>query len=153
MKKFAALAGSAVLLLSMAGPAFASYWFFGSDDDVSIRNYGRVTNDVETRADSGDNSIGGKFVWGGRIRTGDALAGSEVGNDVNSTVLGCGCLDGDLTIHNYGRVYNDVDTKADSGDNSIHGMLVGGGSIGTGGATAGSLVQSSVNFTMVGGAE
>jgi hypothetical protein len=149
MKKFAALAGSAVMLLSMASTTFAFFPFFGSDD-VSIRNYGRVTNDVETRADSGDNSIGGMFVGGGRITTGNALATSSVLNDVNSTVLGCGCLDGDLTIHNYGRVYNDVDTKADTGDNSIHGFVVHGGSIRTGGASAGSLVQNSVNFTMVG---
>ena len=153
MKKFAALAGSAVLLLSMAGPAFASHWFFGSDDDVSIRNYGRVTNDVETRADSGDNSIGGMFVSGGRINTGAVAAGASLYTDVNSTVLGCGCLDGDLTIHNYGRVYNDVDTKADSGDNSIHGFVVHGGSIRTGGATAGSVLDTIVNFTMVGGGE
>jgi len=149
MKKLAALVGSAALLLSMTGVVMAHR---RGGDDVSIRNYGRVTNDIETRADSGDNSIGGKLVRGGRIETGKVEAYSDIFTDVNSTVLGCGCTD-DLSIRNYGKVRNDVETKADSGDNSIHGRWVSGGKIDTGKAFAGTVVETIVNFTMVAGEE
>jgi len=146
MKKVASLLGAGALLFGMVGSAFAFdfHHFFGSD--TRVRNYARVTNDVDVDADSGDNEIGGKFVFGGRIRTGDATAGAEVLNDVNYTELGCGC-DGDLSA----RVRNDVDVDADSGDNEVHGMFVHGGSIRTGSALAGGLVTNLVNTTITGG--
>ena len=150
MKKVASLVGAGALLFGMVGSAFALdfHHFFGSD--TRVRNYARVTNDVDVDADSGDNEIGGKFVFGGRIRTGEATAVGDVFNDVNYTELGCGC-DGDLSIRNRARVRNEVDVDADSGDNEVHGMFVHGGSIHTGGAMAGSLVTNLVNTTIMGG--
>ena len=147
MKKFAMLAGSAALLLTMVTGVMASR---RHGDEVSIRNYARVTNDVETKADSGDNEISGRVVRRGRIETGNASATSDVFSDVNTTSLGCGCAD-DLTIRNNARVRNDVDTRADSGDNEIHGHYVGGGVIDTGRAHAEGLVTNYVNSTLVGG--
>jgi hypothetical protein len=148
MKKALALAGAGALLLTMAGPAFGNWWWMGGND-VDIDNHAFVMNDVYTKADSGDNSIGGKYVWGGSIRTGAATAGSTVGNDVNSSFVGCAC-DKDVDIDNHAFVMNDVYTKADSGDNSIGGKCVGGGTIVTGAAGAGSVVTNFVNWSTIG---
>ena len=150
MKKIAVL----ILVLAM-GFAFANSakatWFW-SDDDLTISNWGMVSNDVFTKADSGDNSIGGAFVNGGTIDTGNVTAVAQLTNNVNSSlVAGCNCFD-DVTIRNGGMVFNDIYTKAYSGDNSIHGMFVGGGLIDSGNAEAGSIIENVVNFTLVGGA-
>ncbi|WKZ26051.1 MAG: hypothetical protein QY322_01935 [bacterium] len=120
-----------------------------SSDDTSVRNYGRVTNNVEVKADSGDNSISGKYVGGGRILTGIADAMSTLVNVVNTNDLGCGC-DGDLSVKNMARVRNNVEVKADSGDNSISGKYVRRGMIGTGDAIATSVIESTVNTTVTG---
>ncbi|KKU10297.1 MAG: hypothetical protein UX13_C0015G0006 [Candidatus Woesebacteria bacterium GW2011_GWB1_45_5] len=149
MKKIASLVGAGALLFSMVAPSFAFFDFLS--DDISIRNYGRVSNDIEVEAETGDNEISGFKVFGGRIRTGDAFAVADVSNLVNTTSLDCGCLDGDLTVRNYGRVYNDVDVEAETGDNEIHGFWVFGGSINTGGAEAAGLVTNIVNTTTTGG--
>lgn len=151
IKRLIAAGSAAALMLSAtAVPAFASHWQWNNDDDVNITNWASVKNYVTTKADTGDNSISGKYVFGGAIDTGKAVAGTEVLNVVNDTTLDCGCLDGDLTIKNSAVVKNYVYTKADTGDNSISGKVVGGGDIDTGDATAGSLVQNIVNTTLVG---
>lgn len=149
-KKFAAAGASAVLFLSAATPAFAFWW---NSDDVTVGNRAYVRNTVITKADSGDNSIHGKYVWGGKILTGDASAGADVFNQVNTVDLGCGCLDGDLTVWNKAYVKNFVYTKADSGDNEIHGKVVAGGRIWTGDAAAGAIVTNIVNTTVSGDGE
>ena len=88
MKKVASLLGAGALLFGMVGSAFAFdfHHFFGSD--TRVRNYARVTNDVDVDADSGDNEVHGMFVHGGSIRTGSALAGGLVTNLVNTTITG-----------------------------------------------------------------
>jgi len=157
IKKLAIAASAGALFLSTASPAFGFFPFF-SNDELVIRNTNTtVTNLVTTKADTGDNSIHGKMVFGGSIKTGDAWAESGVQNSVNFTsVEGCGCFD-DVTIRNRDTsVLNDVYTRADSGDNSIHGMIVGGfhssgARIRTGDAGASALVMSDVNTTIVGG--
>ena len=150
MKKALALAGAGAILLSVAGPAFGMFWWMGSDD-VTIGNMAIVSNKVTTKADSGDNSIGGKCVFGGTIRTGAASAYSNVGNEVNGSRIACVGCDGDVDIHNnMGFVTNRVWTKAASGDNRIGGMFVGGGSITAGAAGATSIVTNFVNPTVVG---
>jgi len=150
MKKALAIAGAGAILLSMAGPALAGWWWMGSDD-VTIGNMAFVTNKVTTKADSGDNSIGGKCVFGGTIKTGAASAATYVGNDVNGSAVSCVGCDGDVDIHNGAFVTNRVWTKADSGDNSIGGKFVGGGSITTGAAGASSIVENFINWSIVGG--
>jgi hypothetical protein len=58
MKKFATLAGSAALLLSMAAPAFA-WW----NDELTVENVGTsVSTSAYTVANTGDNSVHGMFV-------------------------------------------------------------------------------------------
>jgi len=147
MKKALALAGAGAMLLAVVGPTFGFWW---GGNEVEIDNHAKVYTKVYTTADSGDNEIGGKMVFGGKIVTGAATAGSEVYNDVNSSVLGCKDCSGSVEIDNHARVYTKVYTKADSGDNEIGGKIVGGGKIITGAAGAGSLVTNIVNFTMVG---
>ena len=149
-KKLAALAGAGALLFTMAGPALGFLPMFGSDD-LNIDNWAFVSNKVTTKADSGDNSVGGMFVCGGGITTGAARASALVMNDVNSSMLGCPTCFDDVNIDNGAMVFNRTYTKADSGDNSVGGMVVGGGWINTGGATAGSTVQNLVNFSWVNG--
>ncbi len=148
MKKFAALVGAGAMLLSMAVPAFATFDPFDwLSDDVSIHNYGYVKNDVDTSANSGWNSAGGLF-HGGLIFTGQALSGANVGTELNNTVIGCACAGvDDISIGNFGKVKNYVDTDANTGWNHTF----GGGFIKTGGATGSSVVQSVVNFTSIGG--
>ncbi len=141
VKKAIAFGAAGLMLLSVAGPAMGMW---------NIHNYGLVSNSVRTKADSGDNMIGGMWVCGGSIRTGAASAYANVGNDVNSTGIGgcVGCFGGN--IYNGGVVSNWVKTKADSGDNMISGGMVGSGSINTGAASATSVVTSFVNYSLIG---
>lgn len=150
MKKILAVAGAGAILLSVAGPAFGMGWWWSGGDGVDINNWARVRTSVTTKADSGDNDIGGMFVCGGSIRTGNVVARSYVTNDVNSSLVGCVGCEGDVDIENHARVYTRVYTKADSGDNKLGGMLVGGGRIRTGDATAWSDAFSVVNLSVVG---
>ena len=146
LKKLIAGAVGAGLVLTMAGAALALSW----SDDVETSNFAVVKNVVITKADTGDNEIHGKVVGGGRITTGAATAVADVYNQVNTTEVGCGCLDGDVETHNFGVVKNFVVTKADTGDNEISGKYVFGGKIRTGDAGAMSLVTNVVNTTVVG---
>ena len=151
VKKIAAMAGAGAMLLSMAGPAFGmGWWWMDSGNDVDIHNWATVTTKTYTKADSGDNEIGGKMVWGGGIHTGAASAYANVYSDVNSTLIGCNDCTSDVSVYNGARVYTKTYTKADSGDNDLGGMCVGGGWIGTGAAGATSLVSGLVNLTVVG---
>jgi hypothetical protein len=147
MKKIASLVGAGALLVGMTFPVLG-WWH--SSDDVTIGNWAVVKNDLTTKAYSGDNDIGGKCVWGGSIMTGIAGSFAGVSNDVNSSVVGCdGC--GDVSIGNWAVVRSELYTKADTGDNDLHGKYVGGGLIRTGAAGATSLVDNIVNFSLVGG--
>jgi len=150
MKKFAALAGSAALLFSMAGGVFAFFPIFPlQEDEATVKNYAKVKNEVETKAYTGYNEIGGKFVFGGKIKTGEAWALSAVSNTVNTNSLGCGCYD-DLYIKNKASVRNEVLTKSVSGYNEIGGMMVKGGYIRSGSAGAESYIDNVVNTNLVG---
>jgi len=60
----------------------------GCDGDVGVRNSARVRNTVTTRADTGDNSVGGRMVFGGAIGTGNAGATSIVTSVVNTNLVG-----------------------------------------------------------------
>ena len=88
MKKIASLVGAGALLFSMVAPSFAFFDFLS--DDISIRNYGRVSNDIEVEAETGDNEIHGFWVFGGSINTGGAEAAGLVTNIVNTTTTGGG---------------------------------------------------------------
>jgi hypothetical protein len=137
MKKLAALAGSAALLLGMAGSVLA----FGPEVED---NWAGIYNRVYSRANSGGNEIGGMFVHGGTIVTGDAWASSLLSNTVNS-LEGCGCGLFTSIDDNGAHLYNSVKAKANSGYNSIGGKFVFGGTIVSGGAGAESLVSNVVN--------
>jgi len=165
IKRAATIGATAAILLGTAMPAFAGQRYNRSNDelDVNQHNSAVIINDVDTKADTGDNSVGGgmNFVrslfhggssGGGRIVTGDALADALVqttANENSATVdVRCGCFD-DVDVHqgNHAFVLNDVETKADTGDNSVSGgSKWGRGSvIRTGDATAVGTVQTLVN--------
>lgn len=153
MKKLLYSAVGVAAFLAVAAPAMAT-WTWPSND-VNVENeHTKVITKVTTKADAGDNSISGKFVWGGKITSGDAVALADVQTMANYTeVNACGsCLKGDVKVENeHTFVLSKVYTKADSGDNSIHGMMVGfHPEIVAGGALASSVVGSQVNLTMVG---
>lgn len=152
MKKFAKLAGAAVLMLGMVTPALGWYW---SDDDLTVNNWAVTTTNTTTKAYTGDNSIHGKYVRGGTLYTGTASAASYVSLGVNTTLVGsCGCFD-DVTVGNGAVTGTDTYTKADTGDNSIGGYKVGswfggGPVLSTGAGSALSVVEAAVNYTQVG---
>lgn len=144
-KKIAVGVAGAALFLSAAVPAFA--------DATIIKNRAKVRNFTLTVANSGLNRISANDdVKGGKIKTGGAVAGAEVYNEVNTTMVdGCGC-DGFMLVKNKARVKNTTLTFANSGLNSINADEdVEGGRIYTGGAVAGSSVTNVVNTTVVGG--
>lgn len=162
VKKIAAVGASAVMFLASATPAFATWdWWdwFHSEDTLVVHNEDTdVTANVWTKANTGGNEVtGGEhhgwWWWhhggeeGGSVETGNAQALAEVGQSVNLTdVAGCGCFD-DVTVHNDDTdVLANVWTKANTGWNTV----TGAGTIATGNAGAGSLVEQMVNVTVVG---
>lgn len=138
MKKLASFMGAGAMILVMAVPAFA-----GTD----IRgNIATVFNSVFTKADSGDNSIHGKIVVSGTIKTGAASADTLIYNKVNSVeTFRFGCCSAPDVERNMGLVTSRTATVADSGDNSIGGKIVRGGSITTGVVGAGTLIDNVLN--------
>ena len=158
MKRLVGVAAAGAMLLSMATPAMAGicdYMDCGGGGDssssVSINNHAFVYNKAYTKADTGDNDIGGKCVFGGKIYTGAATATSQIYNDVNSSILGCDdCFD-NMSINNHAMVFNKAYTKAYTGDNGIHGKYVGGGYINTGDAGAGGIIDNIVKLTWTNG--
>jgi hypothetical protein len=151
LKKLAAGAATTIAALALAVPAFASLPSMHMHmNELTLSNYAHVDNDVTTKANSGLNSLGGAKVHGGHITTDMATAGSQVDNGVNSNQSSCGCdSHGKTTLKNMAYVDNNVTTKANTGLNSIHGMVVGGGSINTGEADATSIVSNVVNSNVV----
>ncbi len=61
---------------------------FSCDGDIDIYNTGLVNNRVTNRANTGYNHIGGMFVGGGLISTGNAGASTLVTNFVNTNMVG-----------------------------------------------------------------
>jgi len=160
IKRLATVGAAGALLLASAVPVLASDRHHRSNDELNINqgNLAIVVNDVDNTADTGDNSIGGRHSGGsGRIVTGDALADVLVqttANENSATVdVRCDCFD-DVSVNqgNLAFVWNDVDNKADTGDNSVsggsssrHHHKSGGSVIRTGDATAIGTVQTLVN--------
>lgn len=141
LKKLISVAAGAGLVLTMAGAAFASSW---------IGNWADVVNLIGTGANTGYNVIGGEIVDGGLIETGNAVAGTQVTNVVNSNNVDswdCGC-EGSW-IENIAFVGNGVETLANTGENTITGGYVGGGTIDSGAAGAASVVTNVVNTNVV----
>jgi len=157
MKKTITLTAVAALMLVLAaGSASANnYRRYNSnrnnDSKLMVSNMARVTNEVETEAETGENALYGKYVRGGRIVTGSANAASVLTNDVNRTEAGCDCYD-NVKVRNRASVDNYLETEADSGDNEISARRsLRGGMIRTGNAGAASDVMNVVNTVMLGG--
>jgi len=138
-----------------------------AQDNVAI-----VRNDVEVRADSGDNSVDDSTGGDVKIDTGEAKATATITTSLNANVafvaggnggalelkiLGNGSdsdneIDVELSANttlfqnNFAKVLNDVYVKADSGDNSVDDSTGGSVEIDTGAATAGATVDTMANF-------
>ena len=142
IKNLIVAAAAAGLVVVSATPALAS-------EGLRVRNWARVTNNVITNSDTGNNSLTGKFLGGGSVDTGNATATGDVLSGVNLTQTDCGC--GHLSVRNHAKVKNNVATNANTGHNSMHGWVVTDGSIDTGNAVSNSIVTNDVNTTIVGG--
>lgn len=141
IKKIAIAGAAGALMLSAAMPAFASTY---------IWNGAEVLNEIMTAANTGGNIIAGEAVVGGLIETGNATAGTQVANVVNSNDVDswdCEC-EGSY-IENHALVGNFVATLANTGENTIIGGLVDGGEINSGNAGATSVVANVVNTNVV----
>lgn len=149
-KKLITAAGAGAILLGMAVPVLG-HPGMGSDDVVT-RNRARVYTSVATVANTGVNRLGAMCLGGGVIRTGRADAWTDVQTDVNFTAVECPGCGGDVMTHNKARVGTRVLTVANTGLNSMGGMMVRGGRIISGDAVATSVVANTVNTTVVGGA-
>ena len=158
IKKLATVGAAGALLLASAVPVFATGGHHRSNDELNIDqdNDATIINVVETEANTGDNSIGGRHSSGsGRISTGDAYADGLVSTEANlnraELDVRCGCYDEvELDQDNDAFVLNKVETEAETGDNSVSGGSSrhhhGGGSvIRTGDASALSTVFTVVN--------
>ena len=164
MKKFAILSLALVTALAFTvAPAFAGTFVFNSNSAVvgnhvsssadTGDNYaggseggnggdaGDIENDggvgVISGADTGNGGNGGAGGIGGAVGTGDATAGAEVINVVNSNATeidNCGCEPTEEEVveeqgshftlvknRNRAIVFNGVEAKADTGDNAAKG--------------------------------
>ncbi len=154
---FSVLAAGA-MLLNVATPALAGTYEIsgngsGSDNDIVVEstntttvnqnNTANVTNNIKTKADTGDNKANYNTGGNVEISTGNAGVTASVSNNLNSNVAEVDCCaanDTDVTISgngsksdnkvglvnsnttkvnqkNVANVTNDVDAKADTGDN------------------------------------
>lgn len=154
-KKIAITAAATGAILLSAMPAFANGWHRSSG--VSVRNSGEIESTVNTSANTGGNTVNGSrshhhHSTGGLIVTGDAAASSDVLNQI-LTSSSCGCntdgedhRGGSVSVRNSGDVESTVNTRANTGRNTVN----GGGTVVTGDAGAGALVTNVVD-TNVGG--
>lgn len=148
IRKLAVAGASAALLLATAVPAFASDW--GS----LVHNWADVSNTINTTANTGWNSINADSnVNGGSISTGYAQSVATVNNTVNSNSLynfDTGFDFGSL-VHNATDVNNMVNTNANTGWNSLNAddHNVNGGSVSSGYAQAGSVVNNVINTNVL----
>lgn len=155
--KLVTAGAAAALFATSAVPALANWEGHnrrgGGELNLTQTNGAFVLNNVETEAETGDNSAGS-----GRISTGNAYADSLVSTSANSNSarlnVDCGCYDKvNVRQGNLALVMNDVETEADTGDNNVsgegekrhHHHSSGGSVIRTGNATAISTVGTIVN--------
>ncbi len=142
------------------------------DTWVQQDNVAIVKNDLEVKADSGDNWVDDATGGNVSIDTGKADASATVTNTLNANVAFVGGGDGGaleliitgngsdsnneidvelsantiLLQNNFAKVLNDVYVKADSGDNWVDDSTGGEASIDTGDAVAGATVDTAANF-------
>lgn len=142
--------------------------------NLNQQNNANVTNDVSSKANSGKNTA--DFNTGGdvTIGTGPAITSVDVRTNANRNVASIGSnggRGGDLDVNvtgngafsdngvdvdldknvnlnqnNNASIYNDVDVKANSGDNGAFANTGGDVVIGTGSARARAVVDNAVNF-------
>lgn len=149
-----------------------------NDEEINVKvldgvNYAYLKNDIESVANTGDNSI--EDEKNSKIKTGDAYSIVSLLNKVNTTVVDSrihivtinifgevegnillpdvegdeNCCGGDLKVSNSAVVKNNVDSEAVSGQNSIEtdSKSTDGAEIETGDATSVVNIKNVVNAT------
>lgn len=168
-KKMAITALAGAVMLSSAMPVFASNRNDNRNSQdpkttITVKNGASVGTNVVTVAKTGGNTISGgsnnsfslfghndNKTSGGTIGTGAAVSGANVSTNVNPTVVdvSCGCLPKkgtlSVSVNSGADVSTNVVTVAKTGGNSTS----NGGTIGSGNATAGSVVTGTVNSTVI----
>ncbi|MEK7166577.1 MAG: hypothetical protein AAB874_07250 [Patescibacteria group bacterium] len=182
------LSTGALVAQSMILPAFAEITIVvngnGSNSDPNVNvastntttvnqtNTANVKNDIDAKANTGDNSADDNTGGDINIDTGEAKALVEVSNKLNSNEaqVDCGGCPADVNVEvsgngtysqpdvnlaltnttwvtqdNTANVENDVEVKANSGDNDADDNTGGNTSIDTGKATAWAGVENTLN--------
>ncbi len=187
-KQLASVVAVSAVLLNIATPAFAStsITISGNGEQsnnttnvattnnttVQQSNSANVTNTVNAKAESGDNTASGNTGGNVGVQSGAATVNSSVTNTLNSNVaqVNCNCGTGDTTVkvagngensdndlnlaqtntnslvqQNDANVTNDVHAKANSGDNTAYSNTGGDTTIIAGPATVTSDVTTTAN--------
>lgn len=158
MKNVAIVAAGVAMSLMVAVPVFARGPVHHDDHNdttsVVVSNMGTTVRTYDVvLANTGLNFTGGSDEHrrhghesgGSAVFTGSALAASEITTGVNYTQVGCGC-DKNIVVTNAGANVMTLDVAvANSGAN-----FTKRGFVHTGGATAGSIVLTDVNSTIIG---
>jgi hypothetical protein len=151
-KKIAITAAAGAIMLSSAVPAFA--FFPMPSNDVNIKNFAFVTNNVKTSAEVSGNYVSG-FMGGAKLRVGSVDAVSSVTNNVNSSYIDtcntCSLFGGDTSISNNAFVTNKVNTSAEVEHNYVSAKMFGSAKLSVGDVGAAGIVSNVVNTTMIGG--
>jgi hypothetical protein len=132
MKKYISLVAGGALLLSLASIAFAKFPPMMGDkgSEVTVNNNGSAGQDTTAiaKSETGDNYASSGMIWTGDAMS-EALSGSYA-NYFTTKILGsiCGDCVKDLTVNNYGSAGQDTTAiaKADTGDNTVGSMNMGG---------------------------
>ena len=146
-KKLAVVGASAALLLATSVPAFA--------DSSLVHNWADLSNTLNTMANTGNNVIkADDSVNGGSITSGYAQSVATLNNTINSNTLynfGAEGWDFGSLVHNATDVHNTLNTTANTGWNSIvaNEENVNGGSVTSGYAQAGSVVNNVINTNVL----
>ena len=158
MKNVAIVAAGMAMSLMFAVPVFAKGPVHHDDDkkptSIVVSNMGTTVRTYDVvLANSGLNFTGGseersrrgQESGGSAVFTGSAFAASDITTGVNYTQVGCGC-DKDIVVTNAGANVTTLDVAvANSGAN-----FTKRGFVHTGSATAGSIVLTDVNSTIIG---
>jgi hypothetical protein len=150
-KKLAVGLAGAAALLAISSSAFA---YTG----INISHTGTsISNEISSLSDTGNNSISGFRVRGGSITTGMAQSGINLSNSANFTQLGsvAGLFNedegGGIHITTTGTsLSNALASSATSGNNTMHGFRLSGGTIGSGDSMSALSVLNDVNTTIIG---
>ncbi len=141
--------------------------------EVYQTNNADIENDIEAKANTGDNEVEDNTGGNSEVRTGDAQASVTIGNlaNANAASIGGGNNQGSISAlitgngsdsknkidleheqsillvqDNNADIENDIEAKANTGDNEVEDNTGGDVTVDTGNATTDVTVDNAVNF-------